>query len=165
MEAVGRLTAGVAHDFNNYLQTITGSLEVLTADYLTQPEAVEYGELASKAAERGARLTHRLLAFSRQQVLRPQRTNIATLLGETRKLIGAAGFGPSVEFKIAVEPFTDDIHVDPVQAESCLLNLLFNARDAMPGGWTSGFACTQCPSERWVVRIYAARECRHHRRP
>ncbi len=134
MEAVGRLTAGVAHDFNNYLQTITGSLEVLSEDYLKDPEAIEYGDLARKAAGSGARLTHRLLAFSRQQVLRPQRVNVATLLGDTRKLVGSAGFGPTIQFKIAVEPFTDDVNVDPVQAESCLLNLLFNARDAMPEG-------------------------------
>ena len=134
MEAVGRLTAGVAHDFNNYLQTITGSLEVLSEDYLKDPEAVEYGELAKKAASSGARLTHRLLAFSRQQVLRPRSVNVAALLSDTRKLVGSAGFGPSIHFKIAVEPFTDDIQVDPTQAESCLLNLLFNARDAMPEG-------------------------------
>ncbi len=82
----------------------------------------------------GARLTHRLLAFSRQQVLRPRRVGVATLLGDTRKLVGSAGFGPGIQFKIAVEPFTDDIHVDPIQAESSLLNLLFNARDAMPAG-------------------------------
>ena len=134
MEAVGRLTAGVAHDFNNYLQTITGSVEVLTTDYLSQPEAIEYGELARRAAERGARLTHRLLAFSRQQVLQPQRVNVATLLGETRRLAGSAAFGIDIEFKIVVESFTDDINVDFAQAESCLLNLLFNARDAMPEG-------------------------------
>ena len=134
MEAVGRLTAGVAHDFNNYLQTITGSLEVLSADDLTAAEADDYREMAQKAAASGARLTHRLLAFSRQQVLRPRRVSVATLLGETRKLVGSAGFGQGIQFKIAVEPFTEDIQVDPVQAESCLLNLLFNARDAMPSG-------------------------------
>ena len=136
MEAVGRLTAGVAHDFNNYLQTINGSLEILIDDYLREPEAVEYGQLARKAAENGARLTHRLLAFSRQQVLRPRRVSVSSLLTDTRKLAGSSGFGSDIQVKIAVEPFTDDVHVDPVQAESSLLNLLFNARDAMPGGGT-----------------------------
>ena len=136
MEAVGQLTAGVAHDFNNYLQTIAGSLEVLLDEYLTEPEAVEYGQLARKAAENGARLTHRLLAFSRQQVLRPRRVSVTSLLTDTRKLVGSYGFGANIQFKIAVEPFTDDVDVDPVQAESSLLNLLFNARDAMPAGGT-----------------------------
>ncbi len=136
MEAVGRLTAGVAHDFNNYLQTITGTLEILVDDYLTEPEAVEYGQMARKAAENGARLTHRLLAFSRQQVLRPRQVSVSGLLTDTRKLVGSSGFGADIQFKIAVEPFTDDVHVDPVQAESSILNLLFNARDAMPAGGT-----------------------------
>ena len=71
MEAVGRLTAGVAHDFNNYLQTITGSLELLDEDLLSGPDAIECIGFAKKAAMNGAKLTHRLLAFSRQQVLRP----------------------------------------------------------------------------------------------
>ena len=128
------LSPGVAHDFNNSLQTIIGSLEVLSAEYLGEPEAIEYGELARKAAERGARLTHRLLAFTRQQVLRPQRVNVAMLLGETRKPIDSGDFGACIEFKIAVEPFTDDIHVDLVQAKSCLQHLLINACDAMPEG-------------------------------
>ncbi len=136
MEAVGRLTAGVAHDFNNYLQTITGSLEVLIDDHLTEPEAVEYAQLAHKAAESGAKLTHRLLAFSRQQVLRPRRVSVTKLLIDTRKLLGSSGFGADIQMKIAVEPFTDDVQVDPVQAESSILNLLFNARDAMPAGGT-----------------------------
>ena len=136
MEAVGRLTAGVAHDFNNYLQTITGSLEILIDEYLTEPEAVEYGQLARKAAESGARLTHRLLAFSRQQVLRPRRVGVTSLLTDTRRLLGSSGFGADIQVKIAIEPFTDDVQLDPVQAESSILNLLFNARDAMPAGGT-----------------------------
>ena len=134
MEAVGRLTAGVAHDFNNYLQTIVSSLDIITADYLPSPEAQEVGLIAHKAASSGARLVHHLLAFSRQQVLQPRRVNVANLLRETRKLVGVSALGSDIRFKIAVEPFTDDIQVDPTQAESCLINLLLNARDAMPGG-------------------------------
>ncbi len=134
MEAVGRLTAGVAHDFNNYLQTIISSLDIMAAEYLDGPEAQEVGQIAHNAASSGAKLIHHLLAFSRQQVLQPRRLNVTNLLGETRKLIGLSSLGAAIRFKIAVEPFTDDIQVDPTQAESCLINLLLNARDAMPDG-------------------------------
>ena len=76
MEAVGRLTAGVAHDFNNHLQTIVSSLEILSADFLHGPDAQGVAEAAHAAATSGAMVTHRLLAFSRQQVLRPCRVNV-----------------------------------------------------------------------------------------
>ena len=137
IEAVGRLTAGVAHDFNNYLQTITSSLEIITADYLHEPDAKEIAQIAHKAATKGAKLTHRLLAFSRQQVLQPQRVCVAFLLADIRKLIADSRIlDAEIRCKIAVEPFTDDLFVDQTQAESCLLNLLLNARDAMPQGGT-----------------------------
>ena len=136
MEAVARLTAGVAHDFNNYLQTITSSLEIMTADYLAEePEGREIAQIAHKAATNGAKLTHRLLTFSRQQVLQPRRVNVAFLLNDLRKLIADARFFETpIRCKIAVEPFIDDLYVDAEQVETCLLNLLLNARDAMPQG-------------------------------
>ncbi len=137
MEAVGRLTAGVAHDFNNYLQTITSSLEIIASDYLMDSEAREIAQIAHKAATEGAKLTHRLLTFSRQQVLQPRRVNVPFLLGDLRKLIADARmFETAIRCKIAVEPFIDDLHVDPTQMETCLLNLLLNAYDAMPQGGT-----------------------------
>ncbi len=138
MEAVARLTAGVAHDFNNYLQTITSSLEIMTADYLAEePEGREIAQIAHKAATNGAKLTHRLLTFSRQQVLQPRRVNVAFLLNDLRKLIADARFFETpIRCKIAVEPFIDDLYVDAEQVETCLLNLLLNARDAMPQGGT-----------------------------
>ena len=134
MEAVGRLTAGVAHDFNNYLQTIVSSLDIMTADYLDSPDAQEIAGIAHKAADGAGRLIHHLLAFSRQQVLQPRRVNVTTLLSDARKLIGPSVRGLGVQVKVVVEPFTDDIQVDPGQAESCLLNLLMNACEAMPHG-------------------------------
>ncbi len=137
MEAVGRLTAGVAHDFNNYLQTIISSLEIISADYLAEPEAKEIAHIAHKAASNGAKLTHRLLTFSRQQVLQPRRVSVTFLLSDLRKLIADSRiFEAAIQCKIAVEPFTDDLQVDATQVESCLLNLLLNARDAMPHGGT-----------------------------
>ncbi len=135
MEAVSRLTAGVAHDFNNHLQTIISSLEIISADYLDEPEAKEIALLAHKAAGNGAKLTHRLLTFSRQQVLQPRRVNVAFLLNDIRKLVADARlFDPALECRVVVDPTIEDLHVDPTQVEACLLNLLLNARDAMPHG-------------------------------
>ena len=148
MEAVGRLTAGIAHDFNNYLQTITSSLEIISADYLAEPEAREIAQIAHKAANNGAKLTHRLLSFSRQQVLQPCRVNVAPLLSDLRKLIADARvFTTAIRCKIAVEPFTDDLHVDAAQVETCLLNLVLNARDAMPQGGTLHLAARNAGSQ------------------
>ena len=135
MEAVGRLTAGVAHDFNNYLQTITSSLEIISADYLAEPEAREIAQLAHKAAHDGAKLTQRLLTFSQQQVLKPSRVDVTFLLNDLRKLVSDARmFEAPIDFRITVERSTSDLLVDPVQLESCLVNVLLNARDAMPQG-------------------------------
>ena len=128
---------GVGHDFNNYLQTITSSLEIIAADYLTEPEALEIAQVAHKAANNGAKLTHRLMTFSRQQVLQPRRVSVAFLLSDIRKLVADAGILESqIRCRSGVEPFTDDLHVDATQVESCLLNLVLNARDAMPDGGT-----------------------------
>ena len=72
MEAVGQLTGGVAHDFNNLLQSLTGSLELVLDHVGDRPDALAYGQIALRAARRGGELTHRLLAFSRQQPLAPK---------------------------------------------------------------------------------------------
>ena len=137
LEAVGRLTAAIAHDFNNHLQTIISSLEIISADYLVDAESREIAQLAHAAAEKGAKLTQRLLTFSRQQVLQPSRVSVAFLLGDLCKLVADARlFEADIRCKITVEPFTHDLHVDAVQVEGCLLNLLLNARDAMPNGGT-----------------------------
>ncbi len=135
LEAVGRLTAGIGHDFNNYLQTITSSLEIIAADYLHEPEALEVVRLAHKAANSGSKLTQRLMTFSRQQVLQPRRLSVAFLLSDIGKLVeDAAILETAIHCTSSVEPFTADLWVDQTQVESCLLNLLLNARDAMPGG-------------------------------
>ena len=137
LEAVGRLTAGIGHDFNNYLQTITSSLEIIAADYLHDAEALEVVQMAHKAASNGAKLTQRLMTFSRQQVLQPRQVSVSFLLSDIGKLVADAGIlETAIHCTSSVEPFTEDLFVDPTQVESCLLNLLLNAHDAMPGGGT-----------------------------
>jgi len=133
MEVVGQLTGGVAHDFNNLLGVIIGNLEL--AQELTDPET-EIGRLLESvvgAADRGAALTQRLLAFSRKQPLRPQLVIAHELAENTLELLKRT-LGEAVEIEIA----TADDHwtciVDPAQLESAILNLAVNARDAMPDG-------------------------------
>jgi PAS domain S-box-containing protein len=135
MEAIGQLTGGIAHDFNNLLAAIMGSLELMQSRIARGRvyELHRYIEAAQTASKRAAALTHRLLAFSRQQTLSPARTELNTLVKSMEDLIRRT-IGPQIELGV-VE--TDDLwmtHVDQNQLENALLNLCINARDAMPGG-------------------------------
>ncbi len=135
MEAVGQLTGGLAHDFNNLLTAITGSLELLAAR-VAQGKLAEldrYVNLAQKAAQRAAALTHRMLAFSRRQTLDPKPTNINKLVHGMVELIRRT-VGPSVSVRVADAPGLWAVLADPNQLENALLNLCINARDAMPDG-------------------------------
>jgi PAS domain S-box-containing protein len=132
MEAVGQLTGGVAHDFNNLLTVILGNLELLEPklkDELSQSLAGE----AREAAEMGARLTDRLLTFARRQRLEMQSLNLNEfVLGLTellRRTIGAP-----IDLSTALAPDLWSTTADPGQVESAVLNLVLNARDAMPDG-------------------------------
>jgi PAS domain S-box-containing protein len=138
MEAIGQLTGGVAHDFNNLLQVISGNLEALRArvpgeETAQNSQICRYADVAMGAAERGATLTQRLLAFSRQQPLTPEVSDPNALVGGMSDLIrGTIGETISIETVLA-----DDIWrilVDTNQLESAVLNLAVNARDAMPHG-------------------------------
>jgi two-component system NtrC family sensor kinase len=132
MEAVGQLTGGVAHDFNNLLTAIIGSLEMI--ERTDAPELIQkYVTAAMRAADRGARLTQQLLAFSRRQVLRPEIVNVNRLLGEFETLTQRA-VGESIEVKFALDAKVDPCRIDPAQFQSAVLNLVVNARDATPAG-------------------------------
>jgi PAS domain S-box-containing protein len=135
MEAVGQLTGGLAHDFNNLLAGISGALELMMIR-LKQGRVKDmdkYVGIAQGAARRAAALTHRLLAFSRQQTLAPRPTSVNTLVDGMIELIQRT-VGPGVRLKTvaAIDPWAAS--VDPGQLENALLNLCINARDAMPGG-------------------------------
>ena len=134
MEAVGQLTGGLAHDFNNMLAGISGSLELMQTR-LAQGRTGEldrYLAAAQGAAKRAASLTHRLLAFSRRQMLEPKSTNPNRLISDMEELIRRT-VGPEIAVEIVGAAGIWSTLVDQNQLENALLNLCINARDAMPG--------------------------------
>lgn len=133
MEAIGQLTGGVAHDFNNLLAIVIGNLELLDEELTARPDLRDLVHRAFTAADRGATLTQRLLAYSRQQPLQPKPINLNELVTGMTDLLKRT-LGASIQIKTAL---ADDLRltlVDPVQFETALLNLVLNARDAMPRG-------------------------------
>ena len=133
MEAVGQLTGGIAHNFNNLLAIIIGNLQFLTEEIAARAAALELAQNALGAAERGAVLTQHLLAFSRRQPLQPVPVNMNTAITEISELLrGTLGEHIEVETVLAggIWPTQVDLH----QLESAILNLALNARDAMPQG-------------------------------
>ena len=135
MEAVGQLTSGLAHDFNNLLAGISGALQLMQMRMQQGrfSDFERYISTALGAARRAAALTHRLLAFSRQQTLTPKATDVKRLVDDMRDLIQRT-VGPAVPIDVACAPGTWTALVDPSQLENALLNLCINARDAMPDG-------------------------------
>ncbi len=135
MEAIGQLTGGIAHDFNNLLQGISGSLELMgvRAAQGHTAEISRYIETAMRSARRAATLTHRLLAFSRQQVLDPRPTDLNGLVGGMGELFGRT-VGPGIRVVTSLTEAPWPTLCDPNQLENVLLNLVINARDAMPDG-------------------------------
>ncbi len=132
MEAVGQLTGGVAHDFNNLLTIIVNNLDLLTRN-ARDPRDIKLIESAQRAAERGAKLTQQLLAFSRRQPLQPNAHNPNTLIEGFETVLRRA-CGELVRLQLSLSPRVRWISVDAPQFESALLNLVVNARDAMPDG-------------------------------
>ena len=133
MEAVGQLTGGVAHDFNNILTVITGTIEILAEAVENDPQLAAITKMIDEAAARGADLTQHLLAFARKQPLQPRETDLNTLIIETAKLLR-----PTLGERIEIESVFQDeaclANVDPNQLATAILNLAINARDAMPDG-------------------------------
>jgi len=133
IETVGQLTGGIAHDFNNILATIIGHLDLVEDNAVVVETDMESVTMARRAALRGAELTHRLLAFSRQQALDAQETQINELLPEFLQLAERTiGADISIELNLAADLWPT--LVDAGQFENSLLNLAINARDAMPDG-------------------------------
>jgi PAS domain S-box-containing protein len=132
MEATHRLTAGIAHDFNNMLQGLMGGLEMLLLE-APSPTMREYAEIAMHSAQRGAELTHRLLAFSRQQALQTRPVDAGQLLSNVARLLEPS---LSHRYRLVVAPVPAPVMAlaDPGQLEAAIVNLVVNAADAMPGG-------------------------------
>ncbi len=133
MEAIGQLTAGMAHDFNNLLQVINGNLEVALIS-LEKPDAARAAlERAQRAAMRAGKLTQQLLTFARKQRLEPKAVNINTLVVEFSEML-VRTLGDKVDLRLDLRPGLPLCHLDPTHLEMALLNVLINARDAMPDG-------------------------------
>ena len=137
MEAIGQLTGGIAHDFNNLLQVIIGYVDTVRFRIGRYNDAkVERGlDNIGEAAERAATLTQQLLAFARKQRLEGRTLNLNTLVENMVELANRT-LGERVRVRIDARAALWNCRLDPVQAELALLNLLINARDAMPGGGT-----------------------------
>ncbi len=133
MEAVGQLTGGVAHDFNNILTVITGSIEILADAVKEHPLLAQITEMISAAAARGADLTQHLLAFARQQPLQPRSTDVNTLVVDAARLLRPT-LGAQIEIDSMLAHDAAPALIDPSQLSTAILNLALNARDAMPNG-------------------------------
>jgi PAS domain S-box-containing protein len=133
MEAVGQLTGGIAHDFNNLLGVITGNLDLLERLVPDNAAAIKRVQTAQKAAARGADITRRLLVFSSNEELKPSMVLLGDSIHNMIELAGH-GLGPNIKITTRIDESVPPIFIDPAGLESALLNLVVNARDAMPKG-------------------------------
>ncbi|WP_256806254.1 AAA family ATPase [Bradyrhizobium sp. Bra64] len=133
MDAVGQLTGGVAHDFNNILTVITGTIQILIDGLADQPDLVTIAHMIDQAATRGADLTMQLLAFARKQPLQPRDVDVNNLIVDTAKLLRPT-LGEHVQIGSTLQADGWHALIDPSQLSTALINLAVNARDAMAGG-------------------------------
>lgn len=133
LEAVGKLTGGVAHDFNNVLQIISGNIQILEHLYTHEDRLKGRLESMSRAVERGSKLSAHLLAFARRQPLQPSVLNLSQIINDLDDLLRRA-LGENFELETVVADHLWNTSVDRSQLENVLLNLAINSRDAMPDG-------------------------------
>ena len=133
MAAIGQLTGGVAHDFNNILTVITGTIEILEDAVKDRPHLAQITDMISAAASRGADLTKHLLAFARQQPLQPRSTDVNALVIDDARLLRST-LGEQIEIDSMLAHDAAPALIDPSQLSTAILNLALNARDAMPNG-------------------------------
>jgi CheY-like chemotaxis protein len=133
MESIGALAGGVAHDFNNLLTVITGFSEILLGQLNANDPSRELVSEIRQAGDRAAALTRQLLAFSRKQLLAPKIIDLNLLLRETEKMLRRL-IGEDIELETRLAAELGCVRADPGQLEQALLNLVVNARDAMPTG-------------------------------
>ena len=135
LEAVGRLAGGVAHDFNNLLTVINGYSELALRQVELDSPVRSPLEEVQRAGQRAADLTRQLLAFSRRQVLQPKVLDLGALLAGTEKMLRRL-IGEDIQLAVAAAPRLRRVFADPGQLEQVVMNLVLNARDAMPEGGT-----------------------------
>jgi PAS domain S-box-containing protein len=151
MEAVGQLTGGIAHDFNNLLMAVLGSLEIAKKRAAAGQENEELIDIAIQGAKRGAALTQRLLAFSRKQDLNLEAVDVPELVREMAVLLERT-IGPQIEIATTYPLSLPAVLSDPNQLEAAVLNLVVNARDAMPKGGVIKIEASRRLVERDQVR-------------
>ncbi|GMO17560.1 MULTISPECIES: CHASE3 domain-containing protein [unclassified Bradyrhizobium] len=133
LDAIGKLTGGVAHDFNNMLTVISGNTETLVASLKQQPELQRAAQLIDDAAERCAELIQHLLAFARRQPLQPRNVEINAAIADIAKLLRPT-LGEQIQIETVLEQGPMTAHIDPSRLTNAVLNMAINARDAMPNG-------------------------------
>jgi PAS domain S-box-containing protein len=133
MEAVGQLAGSVAHDFNNMLLIIGGFSDLLAADPELSEDQRSSVEQIRQATKRASGLTAQLLAFSRRQVLQPKVVKLDQLVGNLEQMLRTV-VGESIEYLFVADPLLGCVRADPAQIEQAVINLVVNARDAMPQG-------------------------------
>jgi PAS domain S-box-containing protein len=133
MEAVGRLAGGIAHDFNNLLTIINGYTELLIDRFAADNRVTVYLKEIAQAGERAATLTRQLLAFSRSQVLAPQVLDLNAVVSNLEKMLKRM-IGEDIELDTLLAPSLGRVKADPGQIEQVIMNIVVNARDAMPRG-------------------------------
>jgi CheY-like chemotaxis protein len=145
MEAVGQLTGGIAHDFNNLLTVILGNSGLLQEAVGGDPELLELVDSIHGAGRSGAALTKRLLGFARQQPLQMNEIDLSPYLRETSTLLRQP-LTPGIMLDLSIADDLPRVRIDPSQLSTALLNLVINARDAMPDGGTIAIAAARLPA-------------------
>ena len=133
MEALGQLTGGIAHDFNNLLTAVIGNLEMAQSGTVIDPRMAGLLHAALSAAERGATLIRDLLTFAHRQSLHPREVDVSVVVDDAEKILKQT-IGPDISLFIGADPGLRPAWVDPNQLQLAILNLVLNARDAMPRG-------------------------------
>jgi PAS domain S-box-containing protein len=145
LEAIGQLTGGVAHDFNNLLTVIRGSAEMLRRPGLSEDKRGRYVEAIGDTADRAAKLTGQLLAFSRRQALRPEVFSVDARVDAIRDMLATVA-GSQVALETQTNCGTCFVEADPIQFDTALVNMAVNARDAMNGEGRLAIRVASAPS-------------------
>jgi PAS domain S-box-containing protein len=143
LDAIGQLTGGIAHDFNNLLTVVSGSLQLLQAEYQETPEAGELIDSALRSVTRGAELTSKLLAFARRQRLVPQVVDTCALLRDVEQMLKRT-LGEVVRLQVRCADELPAALADPTQLDAAVVNLALNSRDAMPRGGEIAIDVSDC---------------------
>ncbi len=151
LEAVGRLAAGIAHDFNNLLSVVLSYAEELLIELPAESPSRRDALEIQRAGERAAELTRQLLVFSRQQVLAPKVLNLNEVLSGLHRMLGRV-LGEDVDLTLLAAPLLGQVNADPGQLEQVVMNLVVNARDAMPDGGKLTIATTNVDLDDDYVR-------------